>query len=239
MYLATGLELAGTACGAVEAVAGFSEDDEEEQPSEDNAIVTASNQSDLMILMIKHRRGDYTENGMQKESMLVGLFACAALIAESGGGLEWTAPPNWKAQAARPMRLDTYLVPSTSGDSDNGECGVYYFGPGQGGSVQANLDRWIGQFLQADGKPSKQAAKIKGDTIHGLKVTTVDVSGAYTGMGGPMAGAGPAKPGYRLLGAIVESSQGSVFFKFTGPAKTMAANQAAFDKMIQSVKPKS
>ena len=58
--------------------------------------------------------------------------------------------------------------------------------------MDANLDRWIGQFLQADGKPSKAAAKIAKRTIHGWPVTTVDVSGAYTGMGGPTAQAGPA-----------------------------------------------
>jgi hypothetical protein len=52
-----------------------------------------------------------------------------------------------------------------------------------------------------------------------------------------MAGAGPAKSGYRLLGAIAEGPQGSLFFKFTGPAKTVAANQAAFQKMIQSLQP--
>jgi len=59
---------------------------------------------------------------------------------------------------------------------------------------------------------SKEAAKRDQRTIHGLKVTTVDVSGAYSGMGGPMAehGAVP-KPNYRLLGAIIEGPQGSVF----------------------------
>ncbi len=90
-------------------------------------------------------------------------------------------PPSWKAEAQRPMRLATYTV------APGAECGVYFFGAGQGGSVDANLDRWIGQFLQADGKPSKAAAKIAKRTIHGWPVTTVDVSGAYTGMGGPTA----------------------------------------------------
>jgi hypothetical protein len=172
---------------------------------------------------------------MHRRLILFGLSALAVLLADSGGGLQWTAPTGWKAQAERPMRAATYLVPASSGEKDNGECGVYYFGQGQGGSVQANLDRWIGQFLQADGKPSPKAAKTSSETVHGLKVTTVDVSGTYTGMGGPMAGAGPAKSGYRLLGAIAEGPQGSLFFKFTGPAKTVAANQAAFQKMIQSL----
>ena len=140
-------------------------------------------------------------------------------------------PAAWKAEAQRPMRLATYTIPPGA------ECGVYFFGSGQGGSVDANLDRWIGQFLQADGKPSKDAAKIAKRTIHGWPVTTVDVSGAYTGMAGPTAQPGPAMAGYRMLGAIVEGPQGSIFFKFTGPAKTIAANQAAFDKMLESLAP--
>ena len=115
-----------------------------------------------------------------------------------------------------------------------GECGVYYFGAGQGGSVEANLDRWIGQFQQAGGKPSREAARIDHRAIHGLTVTTVDVSGAYTGMGGPLAQSGEPRPGYRLLGAIVEGPQGSIFLKFTGPARTVAGSQAAFEKMLAS-----
>ena len=140
-------------------------------------------------------------------------------------------PAGWTAEAQRAMRLATYTV------APGGECGVYYFGPGQGGGVDANLDRWIGQFLQADGKPSKAAAKIGKRTVHGLQVTTVDVSGAYTGMAGATAQPGPAMPDYRMLGAVVEGPQGSIFVKFTGPAKTVAANQAAFDKMLASLDP--
>ncbi|MBZ5612106.1 MAG: hypothetical protein LAP38_27930 [Acidobacteriia bacterium] len=152
--------------------------------------------------------------------------------------MRWTPPASWKGEAERPMRLATYTVPHAPGDADNGECGVYYFGPGQGGSVEANLDRWIGQFLQADGKPSKSTAKMEKRAQHGLKVTTVDVSGAYTGMGGPQAEPGGApKRAYRLLGAIVEGPQGSVFFKFTGLAKTVAQNQPAFEKMLASLIP--
>jgi hypothetical protein len=156
------------------------------------------------------------------------------LAADTGAGIRWTVPPNWKAEAQRPMRLATYTIPPAPGDSEPGECGVYYFGQGQGGSVEANLDRWIGQFQ------SKEAAKRDQRTVHGLKVTTVNVSGAYSGMGGPMAKAEAApKPNYRLLGAIVEGPQGSVFFKFTGPAKTIAQNQASFEKLLASLQPVS
>jgi hypothetical protein len=165
------------------------------------------------------------------------VMACAlglsaiSLYADSGAGVRWVMPPGWKAEAQRPMRLATYSV------APDAECGVYYFGSGQGGSVQANLDRWVGQFLQADGKASESAAKIAKRTVHRLPVTTVDVAGAYTGMGGPTAQPGAPVAGYRMLGAIVEGQQGSIFIKFVGPAKTVAANQAAFEKMIDSIGP--
>ena len=65
-------------------------------------------------------------------------------------------------------------------------------------------------------------------------MTTIDVSGAYSGMGGPMAGASRAVPGYRLLGAIIEAPGGNVFIKLTGPAKTIAANQQKFELLLAS-----
>ena len=165
-------------------------------------------------------------------SLLVGLLLSAvAVFGDSGAGVRWTVPANWKSEAQRPMRLGTYKA------APGAECGVYYFGQGQGGSVEANVERWVDQFLQADGKPSKSAAKIAKRTVHGLPLTTVDVSGAYTGMGGPAAQPAPAVARYRMLGAIVEGPRGSIFFKFVGPGKTIAQNQAAFDKMIASLAP--
>ncbi len=126
------------------------------------------------------------------------------------------------------MRAATYIAPATAGDHEDAECAVYFFGQGQGGSVQANIDRWKGQFAQP------ATPKIANRVIHGLKVTTIDISGTYSGMAGPMGGAAPAKPGYRMLGAIVENPGGNVFLKFAGPAKTIAANQAKFEQLLGS-----
>jgi len=160
---------------------------------------------------------------------------CVVAWADAGGGLHWTAPSQWKVDpAARPMRAATYAVPAAAGDTDAGECVAYYFGKGQGGSTEANIQRWTSQFKDKSGQPVKNA-QVKKSTVHGLPVTAIDASGTYTGAGGPMAPTHTDKPGYRLLGAIVEGPQGSLFFKFTGPAKTVAANQKAFDDMIASV----
>jgi hypothetical protein len=155
----------------------------------------------------------------------------AALHAESVAGLKWTAPSAWSNQGSRPMRAATYIVPPAQGDKESSECAVYFFGTGQGGSVEANMDRWKGQFTQG-GKPA--AAQTQKRTVHGLPLTTIDSSGDYSGMGGPLAGKPTVEPGYRLLGAIFEGPEGNVFVKFTGPAKTVTANQRNFEQLVNS-----
>jgi len=160
-------------------------------------------------------------------------FAALAvlLLAESVAGLRWTPPAGWKSEGTAPMRAATYKVAASAG-GEGAECVVYFFGAGQGGSVQQNMDRWAGQFTQPDGKPAD--AQIRKRTVHGLPVTTIDVSGAYSGMGGPMATAKTVKAGYRLLGAIIENPGGSVFLKFAGPAALIAANQHKFEELLDS-----
>jgi hypothetical protein len=163
-------------------------------------------------------------------ALLLLLASLSVIRAETGAGVRWTAPASWKAQAARPMRAATYVVPAAADDKEDGECGIYYFGQGKGGSVDDNMKRWIGQF-----EPAQQEWQPHKRTISGLNVTTIDLSGTYTGAGGPMATAKTIKPGYRLLGAIVEAPEGLIFIKFTAPAKTAAANQANFENLLKSL----
>jgi hypothetical protein len=160
------------------------------------------------------------------------LVSSAGLIAESAGGVRWTAPPNWKVEAPRPMRAATYSISPVTGDQGIAECVVNYFGPGQGGSIDANIQRWKGQMEGPDGKPAP--ATVQKRTVRGVPITVIGSSGAYTGMGGPMASSKPA-PGYRLLGAIVEGPGGNVFFKLTGPSKTMAAHEKNFNELLNSI----
>ena len=167
---------------------------------------------------------------MRKLSVV--LLLTASLYAQSVAGLKWAAPGGWKSEAPRPMRAATYTVPSKAGDTANAECVVYFFGSGQGGSVEANLERWKGQITGPDGKPAD--AKIAKRTVHALPVTTIDSSGDYSGMGGPMAASKSVQNNYRLLGAIIEGPGGNVFLKFTGPAKTISASQSEFEQLLNS-----
>jgi hypothetical protein len=148
----------------------------------------------------------------------------------SAAGLTWTLPADWTLGAPRSMRVATYIIPAAQGDAEGAECAVFYFGAGQGGGVDANLQRWIGQFQPAT--KSKRSTK----KVNGIQVSLADVSGTYTSHGGSMSQAQGDKPGWRLLGAIAASPQGAVFFKLAGPAKTVAAANKAFDALVGSLK---
>lgn len=164
------------------------------------------------------------------------LCLCSVVLgAESAAALRWTAPVDWKSAGQQLMpRVATYKIAPVAGDKAGAECVVYFFGAGQGGTVDANLERWNGQFKSANGKPAP--AQVATRKSRGLSITTIDTAGDYSGMGGPIAAA-PAVAGYRLLGAIVEGPGGNVFVKFTGPAKTIAANQKKFELLLASFQP--
>ncbi len=155
------------------------------------------------------------------------IFAAPAL-ADSAGGLSWKNPAGWKADAPRPMRAATYKIPATKGDTEEAECAVFYFGAGQGGSIDDNLKRWVGQFEGAAMPAPKQ------EKMAGLPVHSIELAGTYTGSGGPM-GPKTNKANYKLLGAIVEGPNGAIFFKLTGPAKTVDAAKPDFMKMLKGL----
>jgi hypothetical protein len=157
--------------------------------------------------------------------------APSELTSSSSGGsgaVKWTMPARWKTGPPKQMRAATYLIPAAAGDSEDAECAVFM---NIGGGVQANIDRWAGQFEKTDKAPIQ-----KQETINGLLVTTVDVSGTFKGGGAMMGQSSGPKASYRLLGAIAEASEGEVFFKLTGPAKTVSAAQNEFQAMLKSLK---
>jgi len=167
--------------------------------------------------------------------VVASLVAPATAARVEDAGLRYVVPPEWpRVPAASDMRAAQYRIPRAGGSADDGELVLFFFGKGQGGSAQDNLDRWYGQFTQPDGKPSKDAAVLTIRTVNGLKVTTVDLSGTYKPA--PMGGAGGAvRTGWRMLGAIVEGEGGPWFFKATGPDGTMEAAKPLFDALVQSV----
>jgi hypothetical protein len=155
------------------------------------------------------------------------------------GELRYSVPESWQVEKPNSnLRVAQYRLPRADGDNADAELVLYYFGQGQGGSAQANIDRWLNQMQQPDGSPSREKAKIETLTINGMPVTTVDVLGKYNG-GMASPGASPsATPvnmsNYRLRAAIIETPKGSYFVKLTGPQNTVSRWEQAYTDYIKS-----
>ncbi len=107
----------------------------------------------------------------------------------------------------------------------------FHFGAGQGGGVDANISRWVGQFSPEEGK--KLDPVVENATVSGTKITRVRVERGTFSSGMP---GGPTTPlaDYGLQGAILESAGGDVFIKMTGPAAVVKAAAADFEALVTS-----
>jgi hypothetical protein len=153
----------------------------------------------------------------------------------AAGELHFKAPDGWVTETpSSSMRVGQYKLPKAEGDKEDASLVVYYFGATQGGSPQANIDRWIGQMQQPDGSDSKSKAKTDSLTINGLKVNTVDVTGTYTAEMAPGSKTFHNDANYRLRAAVVETAKGNYFVKLAGPEKTVARWDKEYNDYLKS-----
>lgn len=136
--------------------------------------------------------------------------------------------------ASSGMRVAQYRLSRAEGDGEDASLVIYYFGQGQGGSAQANLDRWIGQMEQPDGSPSRDRARTEKITVNGLEITLLDVGGTYTAERSPGSGTRQNKANYRLRAAVIDTAKGPYFVKLVGPEKTVNHHNQAFQTFIRS-----
>lgn len=158
-----------------------------------------------------------------------------AKLEMAGGKLEMTAPAKWQRKQPKTRIVEhEFAVAASKGDPADGRLTVM----GAGGGVQANIDRWYGQFTQPDGGSTRERAKVKKTQVGGQEVHLVDISGTFRDQRGPVAPA-VERPKYRMLAAIIETqSLGDYFIKFYGPQRTVADNEKAFLDMIDSLQQK-
>jgi len=140
----------------------------------------------------------------------------------------FTRPATWEwIESTSPMRKAQLKIPDKD-KKGSAEVVFYHFGQGNGGGTQANVDRWLGQFVEPRDKIN---AKVEAVEVAKHKVTYVSAEGTFkNGMPG-----GPQTPmaDYALQGAIIEATEGSVFVKLTGPKALAKASAADFKKMVE------
>jgi hypothetical protein len=169
-------------------------------------------------------------------ALLLAPVHAADTVRTEAAALRFSVPTAWtRVPAASDVRAAQFRLPRAAGDTDDAEVVLFFFGPGKGGGVPDNLERWYGQITQPDGRPSRDVAVQSERTVNGLRVTAVDVSGTYRGMGMSPATPGPERPDYRLLAAVVEGEGGPWFLKAVGPRNTIARAKPAFDALLGSL----
>lgn len=139
--------------------------------------------------------------------------------------LSWTKPKAWSdAPNTSTMRIATFKAPIAAGDSTAPEMTVMQ----AGGSLDANIERWAGQF----GDEGKASLKRETRTLAGYEATVVSAQGPYGGMSGEVK----AGETYALLAAIVMTPDMPYFFKMTGPQKSVEAARKDFEALLASFK---
>jgi hypothetical protein len=148
------------------------------------------------------------------------------------GSFTFKVPAPWVAKAEpRMMSAGGFTLPGKDGAAPV-EADFYHFGAGGGGGIEPNIQRWRSQFTpDADGKaPAMEREEL---TFGDQKALLVTIKGTF--LSGPaMSSTKTPMPGYAMIGAILQSTEGDVFIKITGPEAATLATKEGVKAMVKA-----
>jgi hypothetical protein len=147
-------------------------------------------------------------------------------------GISWKDPDGWqRVTPSSSMRAAQYSVPAVAGEAESAEVTVFHFGSQMGGGVEENITRWVGQFKGVEPSAVKRSQSVS----NGLTHYFVQIEAGQFQGSGMMGAPSEPKDNFGLLGVVTEAPTGKYFFKMTGPSKTVAANEAKFRELVESI----
>lgn len=160
--------------------------------------------------------------------------ATLVAVALAGGQLTCQAPDDWREVAPRVNLIEKEFSIEAPEGSEAAAARLTI--ATAGGSVDANVARWIGQFRGNEGGADRSSANVTREEVDGMPTTLLDLSGTYLESSrGPFGPKTPRKD-YRMVAAIVENTgTGTYFFKLVGPEATVAEAADAFRAMVRSL----
>lgn len=165
---------------------------------------------------------------------IAGFKVAAGTDPNSGHAMQFLMAEDWQSkQPSSMMRIFQVQIPPVEGEPAEGE--IAFFAP-IGGSIQDNIDRWIGQFSQPDGSDSKSRSSVEDLQGDQYPFKLVSLPGTMLASSMPGMPPMPEKTGWMMLGAIFETPSGPWYIKGTGPEKTMAAAKEKFLTLCKSVR---
>jgi hypothetical protein len=137
------------------------------------------------------------------------------------GGFKFTVPADWEQQPPKStVLLGEFSIPGDAGPARLTLSSAT-------GGVEANLERWRGQFRPGPTDPEPRETSI---TFSGKEGTLLELTGTYTDM---FSGGSPSR-GWKMLGVAVPFGDTNFFVKMTGPASTATARKDEFIKFVES-----
>jgi len=141
----------------------------------------------------------------------------------SVGGFKFMVPADWQEQPPKSQ----FVLGEFALTGEGGPARLTL--SSAGGGLEANVERWQGQFSRGPNDPEPRQSEI---TFDGQKGTLVELSGTYTDM---FSGGNPNK-NWRMLGAAIPIGPTNFFVKLTGPQITVTAQREAFVKFVESAR---
>ncbi len=160
-----------------------------------------------------------------------GAAAVVDSVALGTSGASLRVPRGWVRKEPRSeMIAAEFAIPKVAGDSEDGRLTIM----SAGGSIDANIQRWLGQFTAAAGETL--VPKLEKKSIADQEVHLIDISGTYQDSSRGPFGPKVERPGYRMLAAIIVLKQGGQHFvKFYGPQATIAQAAPSFTTFLDSL----
>lgn len=151
-------------------------------------------------------------------------------------GYTATIPNGWTPRTPSSSRRLAEFVAGTPnpGAGLGAEVVVYFFGPGQGGSVDANLARWKSQFSNPDGGAVSE--RVTHDKAGSFPLTIAEYRGTYARGIGMGSAPEQARTNHVLVAVVAETPKGTLFFQLFGPAAAVEAQRAAYVAFVQGLK---
>ena len=132
----------------------------------------------------------------------------------------WSKPSGWTEKALSEMRLGSFEVAGTNGES--ADVSVTAF-PGDAGGVDSNVNRWREQVHQPALEGEQLTQSWQEETVDGIPVILVDVESP----------AGAEKVG-AILGAVLRTTDRTWFVKMTGPPDLLRTQKDNFLVFVRS-----
>jgi hypothetical protein len=132
----------------------------------------------------------------------------------------WTKPDGWTEKALSEMRLGSFDVKGSGGES--ADVSVTAF-PGDAGGLDSNVNRWREQVHQPALQGEQLSQSWQEETVDGVPIIIVDLQSP----------AGTEKVS-GILGAVMRTADRTWFVKMSGPPHLLQAQKANFLQFVQS-----